>query len=277
MGKKIITDLTAVYLGPPGTNTHLACMNCLGNSTQTLAVESIQEVFEAVEKEKADYGVVPVENSTEGSVNRTLDMFIDSEVKICGEVLMPVSHDLLSKSGDPQDIRKIYSHPQAFEQCRGWLKENFPDTLLSETGSTARAAQMATEDSNSAAIASSFAARLYSLKVISPRIEDYFHNYTRFLVFGRQFMEKTGRDKTSILFSIPHTPGSLFCVLKPFAEKGINLTKIESRPLKNTPWEYIFFLDFEGHATDRPIREAMVEAERNALFIKLLGSYPKSS
>ncbi|MDO9123649.1 MAG: prephenate dehydratase [Deltaproteobacteria bacterium] len=268
---------TVVYLGPPATHTHLACIERFGSSAHALPVESISEVFEAVERKEADYGVVPIENSTEGSVNRTLDMFIESEVKIRGEVFIRISHNLLSRGGNPQNIQKIYSHPHALEQCRHWLKEHFPEIPLFEAMSTAKAAEMAIEDLEAAAVASSFAAELYGLKVIAPGIEDYPYNFTRFLILGCQFCEQTGKDKTSLLFSIPHSPGSLFRVLKPFDEKGINLTKIESRPAKNKPWEYIFFLDFEGHATDAPIHETLDEMEDNVLFMKLLGSYPRNS
>jgi chorismate mutase/prephenate dehydratase len=191
--------------------------------------------------------------------------------------MIQVSHHLLSQSGNPEDIRKIYSHPSALEQCRKWLRKNFPNVEVAETASTAKAAQMAAEDSKGAAIASSLAAHLYRLKVIESQIEDYRHNYTRFLVLGPNIHKRTGRDKTSILFSISHAPGSLYRVLKPFYEKGINLTKIESRPMKDRPWEYIFFLDFEGYTTDFHVREAFAEMKENVLFFKILGSYPQRS
>jgi len=271
------TEMTVAYLGPPATHTHLACFEYFGSSVQTQPKESIQEVFEAVEKRKANYGVVPIENSTEGSVNQTLDRLIDSEVMICGEVMIQVSHHLLSHSGRSEDIRKIASHPSALEQCRKWLRKNFPDVEVSEAASTAKAAQMAAEDPKTAAIASSLAAQLYGLKVVESRIEDYLSNYTRFLVIGLHTNPRTGRDKTSLLFSISHAPGSLYQALKPFSEKGINLTKIESRPMKGKPWEYIFFVDVEGHAADEAIREVMVELEQDARFLKLLGSYPQRS
>jgi chorismate mutase/prephenate dehydratase len=204
-------------------------------------------------------------------------MFIDSEVKICGEVLTRISHDLLSQSGKPEDIEKIYSHPQALGQCRKWLNKNFPHAELAETVSTAKAAQMAAGDPKAAAVASSLASHLYGLKIIESRIEDYLHNYTRFLVLGRKIDEASGRDKTSLLFSISDSPGSLYQVLRPFSEKSINLTKIESRPIKDKPWEYVFFLDFEGHTTDPTIQEAVSELKKNVLFLKFLGSYPRSS
>lgn len=275
--RSLETELTVVYLGPPGTHTHSACFEYFGSSVQTLPKESIQEVFEAVESKNAIYGVVPIENSTEGSVNQTLDMLIESEVMICGEVMIQVSHYLLSQSGNPEDIRKIYSHPSALEQCRKWLRKNLPNVEVAETVSTAKAAQMATEDSKGGAIASSLAAHLYGLKVVESRIEDYLNNYTRFLVLGFQTNKRTGRDKTSILFSISHVPGSLYRVLKIFSEKGINLTKIESRPVKHRRWEYIFFLDFEGHTTDSHVREAVAEMKENVLFFKIIGSYPQNS
>ena len=265
------------YLGPPATYTHLACIERFGSSIDAIPIESIQEVFEAVENGKTNFGVVPVENSTEGAVNRTLDMFIYSDVKICGETLIRISHDLLSQSGRRDDIRKIYSHPQALEQCRQWLRKNFPHVPLAETMSTAKAAEIVTQDPNAAAIASSFAAHLYCLKVIESQIEDYPHNYTRFLILNRQTAERTGKDKTSTLFSISHAPGTLYRVLKPFSEKGINLTKIESRPTKGKPWEYVFFIDFEGHATDTHVTETLDEVKEHVFFVKLLGSYPQDS
>ena len=275
--RSLEVELTVVYLGPPATHTHLAAIERFGNSVHALPTESIEEVFDAVERGSASFGVVPIENSTEGVVNRTLDRFIESEVKICGEILIRISHDLLSRSGSPEKIRKIHSHPQALAQCRQWLRKRFPQVALSETTSTARAAQLAAEDEEAAAISSSLAAHLYGLKVVESRIEDYLHNYTRFLVLGRQMMERTGRDKTSLLFSISHSPGSLYEILKPFSAKAINLTKIESRPIKDKPWEYVFFLDFEGHGADRQVQEALTEMKREVLFFKLLGSYPRSS
>jgi chorismate mutase/prephenate dehydratase len=275
--RSLEVELTVVYLGPPATHTHLAAIERFGTSIHAFPTESIEEVFDAVERGRASFGVVPIENSTEGVVNRTLDRFIESEVKICGEILIRISHDLLSRSGSPEKIRKIYSHPQALAQCRQWLRKRFPQVALSETTSTARAAQLAAEDEEAAAISSSLASQLYGLRVVESRIEDYLHNYTRFLVLGRQMIERTGRDKTSLLFSISHSPGSLYEILKPFSAKAINLTKIESRPIKDKPWEYVFFLDFEGHGADRQVQEALTEMKREVLFFKVLGSYPRSS
>ena len=270
-------ELNVAFFGPPATFSHMACIQHFGSSIQMVSENTIQDVFEAVEKEKADYGVVPIENSTDGPVSQTLDMFIKSEVKICGEIMTRISHDLLSQSGRSGDIQKIYSHPQALAQCREWLRKNFPHVQLEEAGSTAKAAQMAVEDSKTAAVASSLAAHLYGLKVVASQIEDNLNNYTRFLVLGRQGAETTGRDKTSILFSISHAPGTLFRALQIFYEKGINLTKIESRPTKGKPWEYVFFIDFEGHAADSHIAEALTEVKQHVLFVKILGSYPQNS
>ncbi len=269
-------ELTVAFFGPPATFTHMACIHYFGSSVRMVPENTIQDTFEAVEREKADFGVVPIENSTEGPVSQTLDMFIRSEVKICGEIMTKISHDLLSQSGDPGDIRKIYSHPQALGQCREWLRKNFPHVQTEEAGSTAKAAQLATEDPKAAAIASSLAARIYGLKPVASQIEDNPNNYTRFFVLGRQGAERTGRDKTSILFSISHAPGTLYRVLQVFYEKGINLTRIESRPTKGKPWEYVFFIDLEGHAIDPPVAQALDQLKEHALLVKLLGSYPQS-
>ena len=275
--EKIEAELTVAFFGPPATFSHVACIQHFGSSVRMLPENTIQDVFEAVEREKADYGVAPIENSTEGPVSLTLDMFVQSEAKICAEIMTKISHDLLSQSGTAGDIQKIYSHPQALGQCREWLRKNLPHVQLEETGSTAKAAQLAVEDPKAAAIASSLAAALYGLKVVASQIEDHLNNSTRFLVLGRQDAERTGRDKTSVLFVVSHAPGTLFRVLQVFYEKGINLTKIESRPNKGKPWEYIFFIDFEGHATDPHVAQALHEVKGHVLFVKLLGSYPQCS
>jgi len=274
--RSLETELTVVFLGPAGTHTHLACIKHFGTSVRVLPKENIQAIFEAVEGEKADFGVVPIENSTEGSVDQTLDLFIDSRVKICGEILLKVSHDLLSQTGKPEDLQMITSHPQALGQCRQWLGQHYPRLPRVEAVSTAKAAERAAEDRTVGAIATSLAGRLYDLRVIASEIEDHAHNYTRFLVLGRKICGPAGRDKTSVLFLISHVPGSLYGALEAFSRKGVNLTKIESRPIKGTPWEYIFFVDFEGHAQDPPIVEVMTELQKYTLFMKLLGSYPRS-
>jgi chorismate mutase/prephenate dehydratase len=275
--EKMEAELTVAFLGPPATFSHMASIQHFGSPIRMVPENTIQDVFEAVEREKTDYGVVPVENSTEGPVSLTLDGFIQSEAKICAEIMTKVSHDLLSLSGNAGEVQKIYSHPQALSQCREWLRKNFPQAQLEEAGSTAKAAQLAVEDPKAAAIASSLAAHLYGLKVVASQIEDHLNNSTRFLVLGRQGAERTGRDKTSVLFVVSHAPGTLFRVLQVFYEKGINLTKIESRPNKGKPWEYIFFIDFEGHAADPYVARALHEVKKHVLLMKLLGSYPQCS
>ena len=271
------TPATVAYFGPPGTNTHQACNEYFGSSVTAIPQETIQDIFEVVERKRADFGVVPVENSTEGAVNRTLDQLVDTELKICGELSLRISHDLLSESGNPAQVKKIYSHPQALAQCRQWLRKNFPRAELVEVASTARGAQMAAGDPETAAVAGAFASRLYGLRTVESGIEDFAHNYTRFLILGHEFEKPTGKDKTSLLFSIVDSPGSLYEALKPFSEKSINLAKIESRPIKGRPWKYLFFLDLEGHAEDVSIKAAMHELNQKALFMKVLGSYPRSS
>jgi len=275
--EKIEAELTVAYLGPPSTFSHIASIQHFGNSVRMVPENTIQDVFEAVEREESNYGVAPVENSTEGPVSLTLDTFIQSEVKICAEITTKISHDLLSLSGHEGEVEKVYSHPQALSQCRERLRKNFPHAQLEETGSTAKAAQLVVGDPKAAAIASSLAASLYGLKVVASQIEDHPNNATRFLVLGCQGAERTGRDKTSVLFVVSHAPGTLFRVLQVFYEKGINLTKIESRPNKGKPWEYIFFIDFEGHATDPHVAQALHEVKEHVLFVKLLGSYPQSA
>ncbi|MGE5841502.1 MAG: prephenate dehydratase [Deltaproteobacteria bacterium] len=273
--EKIEAGRTVAFLGPPATFSHMACIQHFGNSVRMLPENTIPDVFEAVEREKTDYGVVPVENSTEGPVNLTLDSFIQSEVRICAEIMTSVSHDLLSLGGIAGEVQKIYSHPQALSQCREWLRKTFPYARLEEAASTAKAAQLALEDPGAAAIAGSLAAPLYGLKVVASQIEDYVNNATRFLILGRRQAGRTGRDKTSVLFIVSHAPGTLFRVLQVFYEKGINLTKIESRPNKDKPWEYVFFIDFEGHAADPHVAQALDEVKERVLFVKLLGSYPQ--
>ncbi|MDP2688800.1 MAG: prephenate dehydratase, partial [Deltaproteobacteria bacterium] len=237
----------------------------------------IPDVFDDVEKARADFGVVPIENSTEGIVSHTLDMFVTSNLKICSEVMMEISLALLNKSGDLKDIQRVCSHPNPLAQSKRWLKGNLPDALVIEVSSTARAAQMAAEDPSTAAVASAAAADLYDLKIIENDIEDNADNFTRFLVIGKKTGNRTGRDKTSIMFAIKDAPGALYTMLKPFAKRNINLTKIESRPLKTKAWEYVFFVDLDGHMTDEPLREAVTELEEYCSFLKVLGSYAKST
>jgi chorismate mutase/prephenate dehydratase len=266
--------MKVAFLGPQTTFTHVAAMRQFGLSAQLVPMKSIPAVFEEVERGRAHYGVVPVENSTEGVVNHTLDMFISSDLQVIAEVLLEISHDLLSRSGRLEQIGKVVSHPQALAQCRRWLEENLPDVPLVDVASTAAAAQMAAEDETVAAVASHAAADQYGIQVVKGKIEDNPNNYTRFLVIGKKTPEKSGHDKTSLMFSVKDEPGILYRMLEPFSKRQINLAKIESRPMKQKAWEYIFFLDLEGHVTDPPVADAIEELRSCCHFLKVLGSYP---
>ncbi len=268
--------LKVAYLGPTATFTHLAAKRQFGSSTQYLPENTIRAVFEAVARDNAHYGVVPVENSTEGIVNYTLDMFIDSDLKIVSEIMLKVSHNLLSKTGRRTDIKKIYSYPQATAQCRDWLEENFSGVPIVEELSTAAAARRASKNPSAAAIASELAVSAYKLKFVKKGIEDYKKNYTRFLVIAEALSPKTGKDKTSIMFSIKDRPGALYVILRHFARNKINLTKIESRPSRRKAWEYIFFVDMEGHIENKGVKKAVEEVKKECLYLKILGSYPSA-
>lgn len=262
------------YLGPEGTFTHLAAIKYFGSFVQLEPLESIKNIFEYVEKGISRFGVVPIENSNEGTVTLTLDMFMQYEVKISGEIIIPISHHLLSLTGDKKSIKKIYSHPHARAQCREWLNRSMPTIPIFDVSSTAEAARQASLNEDIAAIASEFAAELYGLKFVAKHIEDYKHNYTRFFVLSKSFPGKTGSDKTSIMFSLQDKPGALYNALKPFKDAGINLTKIESRPAKMRKWEYIFFVDFIGHIEDQKVQETLNEIKKYCIELVHLGSYP---
>jgi chorismate mutase/prephenate dehydratase len=263
------------YLGPRATFTHLASVQKFGASAQYVAMNSIKEVFDEVERGRANFGVVPIENSTEGVVNHTLDMFIDSNLLIYGEVLQEVSHHLLSHNERLQDVKKLYSHPHAIAQCRNWLETNLPNIPVVEVASTARAAELCADDPSAAAIASELAGQLYGLKVLKARIEDNLNNFTRFLVLSQKPPERTGRDKTSVMISVKDKVGALYDLLRPFASHGINMTKIESRPSRRKAWEYLFFVDVEGHVQEDRVKKALEEVKARVLFLKILGSYPQ--
>jgi chorismate mutase/prephenate dehydratase len=265
------------FLGPEATFTHMAAIDLFGRSAEFIPRPTIKDVFLEVEKGKSDYGVVPVENSIEGSVNYTLDLFFESNLKVCAEKYSTISLDLLSKTGNIKDVKVVYSHPQPVGQCRRWLRENLGDINIEECSSTSNAAQKAAEKNDSAAIASSEAARLYNLKVIEKRIEDHSRNTTRFLVIGNDYVKPTGDDKTSIMLSAPHIPGALHKVLEPVAKAGINMLKLESRPAKHENWSYFFFVDLAGHQEDQKVRETIDKMKEICLFLKILGSYPRAT
>lgn len=266
--------LKVAYFGPEGTFTHLAALRHFGHSANYIPVGTIKGIFDTVEGGETDYGLVPIENSNEGVVSSTLDMFMDYDLKISAEVLLEVSHNLLSKSGDRKKVKKIYSHLQPIAQCKAWLESKMPGIPLYEATSTAKAAELASKMPDAAAIASEMAARLYDLRFIDRHIEDRKNNFTRFLVIAKTFPSRTGRDKTSVLCSVKDRPGALYDMLLPFGKAGLNLTKIESRPSKRKAWEYIFFVDMEGHIEDKKVTAALNAVREKCLYLKHLGSYP---
>lgn len=268
--------ITVSYFGPAGSNTHIASILKFGDSSTFVPANTIPDVFSAVERNECHYGVVPVENSTEGIVNHTLDMFLLSDLRICAEIYAPISHNLLSAGTDITQIKRIYSIGQAIAQCRNWLAANMPGVEVLEVSSTAKGAKMCEGYPASAAIASTLAAREYGLNIIAEGIEDNPHNRTRFLVVGYSKPDSCGKDKTSIVFSVPHKAGSLFHSLKVFEDEGINLMMIESRPTKQMPWEYIFFIDCQGHEKDERMQRAIGKLSEMAMFVRVLGSYPET-
>jgi len=267
--------LKIAYLGPEATFTHQAALHHFGQSPQFVEIPSIEGIFKDVEKKRCDYGVVPVENSNEGSVDRTLDMFIETPLKICAEVSLVVSLYLLGTSKSLDAIKEVYSHPQALAQCSQWLAHNLPEIPVHSVSSTAVAAKKAAQNPHVGAIASKVTASIYGLTIIKEKIEDYTLNFTRFWVIGHQSPDKSGHDKTSIMFALKHEAGALYEAIFPFSKYRINMTKIESRPLKDHPWEYIFFADVEGHQTDEHIKRALEEIGTKTSFLKILGSYPR--
>ncbi len=261
------------YMGPKGTFSYQASLKKFGFSEHFLPVASIGDVFSSVENGTAKYGVVPVENSTEGIVSHTLDLFTDFSVKVCGEIYLGITLNLLSHASSPEEIEKVYSHGQPIAQSRRWIKKNMPDASIIEVSSTSKASEMAAEDIKSAAIASEIAAELYNLPILKRKIEDNPNNLTRFLVIGKDDCPATDSDKTSVVFSVKHRVGALYSMLEEFAKEGVNLTKIESRPSKVKPWEYIFYVDLVGHITHPNVKKSVDNIKKEAVFFRFLGSY----
>jgi len=272
--REIQKPKTISYLGPKASYTHIASLNHFKHSGKFIEQPGLFDIFRDVEKNHNHFGVVPVENSIEGAVNHTLDLFTDFDLKICAEHYEPVSHDLLSITGEAEDVKIIYSHPQAIAQCKGWLKKKFPHVEVVETSSTSRAAHMASDNQDVAAIASRKAAHIYKLLPVESKVEDYSGNVTRFLVIGRESSEKTDRDKTSIMFATSHVPGALFKALEPVDKAGLNMLKLESRPTRDQNWSYYFFLDIEGHMKDEKVARTIEKIKAYTLNLKVLGSYP---
>lgn len=268
--------LRIAYLGPEATFTHQAAIKRFGLSLDYLPEERIEDIFLDVENERADFGVVPIENSIEGVVNYTLDMFINVNVYIVSEIILEIKHALMNKSGKAEDVKAIYSHPNALAQCRGWLKRHFPDVPTFETTSTAKAARIVRENTEAAAVASQAASELYRLKLIADGIEDKLNNVTRFLIIGKYISHRSGKDKTSVMFSIKDKVGALYYILKPFYENGVNLTRIQSRPSGKGPWSYVFYIDLLGHIEDGCVKKSIDAIKKETMLLKILGSYPRS-
>jgi chorismate mutase/prephenate dehydratase len=269
-------DLRIAYLGPEATFTHQAARSKFGASVQYAPQGSIGDVFEAVMRGQADYGVVPVENSWEGAVNHTLDMFIEGEAQVCAQVLLRIEHHLLSRVSIDK-VTKVYSHPQAFGQTRNWLRRNLPGVECVEVSSTTRAAECASREEGAAAVAGRLAGELHGLNVLESAIQDSADNTTRFLVIGMRPSPATGNDRTSLLFSVDHQPGALYRALEPFNAEGINIGKIESRPSRRKAWEYCFFLDVDGHASDPALQKVLEELRKRCTQVKILGTFPVPS
>ena len=265
--------ITVGYLGPRATFSHQAAARHFGHAVTLQPERTIGEVFEAVERGRAHYGVVPIENSQEGSVSATLDRFMDSQARICAQIFLPVELNLLGR-GPLEKVRKVYSHPQPFGQCRRWLAEHLPAVECVEVSSTARAAELAAAEDDAAAIAGAMAGEEFDLPVLVPSIQDASSNVTRFFVIGSEAARPSGRDKTSVMFAVKDQPGALAKALEPFEQAGISLTRIESRPSKRQAWEYYFFADLAGHAEDAKVAKALDDLGRVCAFTRVLGSYP---
>ncbi len=268
-------DLKIAYLGPQATFTHQAARARFGASVTYIACQTISDVFQSVQKRETDYGVVPIENSTEGAVTHTLDEFFNTPLKICAEIYLRISHHLMA-TGPLDQVKRLYSNPQVFGQCRRWLLDHLPQVDLVPVSSTARAAEMAVQEPESGALASTLAAELYGLNLLHRDLQDISGNTTRFLVVGPQYGAATGTDKTSVFFTVKHKAGALCAALDVLRRNGLNMTKIESRPSKARPWEYVFFVDLEGHAADAPVAKALDELNEHCALVTILGAYPQA-
>ena len=274
---KKIQGVAVAFQGEIGAYTEEAAIRFFGASTQSRPYESLEEVFRAVESGETHFGVVPIENSLEGSITRAYDLLLDSPLMVCGEINLRIIHCLIASAEARLDtIRKVYSHPQALGQCRGFLKHL--NCELIPTSDTAGSVKMIKEQGlpDSAAIASARAAEIYGMKIITQEIEDNPNNFTRFFILSREDSPPTGNDKTSIVYSVKHKPGAVYESLKEFASRNINLTKLESRPTRQKPWEYNFYLEFTGHRQDKEARDALKKLGETSVFVKVLGSYPKA-
>jgi chorismate mutase/prephenate dehydratase len=268
--------LRIAYLGPAGTFSHAALEKHFGVLTDATPEGSIDEVFRAVESGRADYAVVPVENSTEGAVGRTLDLMLSTPLRVCGEIELRIHQNLLSREAGLDPIERVYSHTQSFAQCQEWLLRHLPRATRLEMPSNAEAARLAASEAGSAAIAGENAAVIYGLEVLVPHIEDEANNTTRFWILGAQDVAPSGLDKTSLVLSAPNRPGAVYALLAPFAANGVSMSRLESRPARAGIWEYVFFVDVEGHQRDPGVSRALEELRQATAYVKVLGSYPQA-
>lgn len=268
--------VTVAYLGPAGTFSEQAVYQQFGHAVEAMPCASIDEVFRAAEAGTADFGVVPVENSTEGAINRTLDLLLQTTLLISGELSLPVHHSLMTKSGSMDNVKRICAHSQALAQCQAWLNQHYPNVERQAVASNGEAARIASDDSTVAAIAGEIAGQRYNLQVVKAHIQDDPHNRTRFAVIGCLQTAPSGKDQTSLVLSVPNKPGAVYNLLAPLARHSVSMTRFESRPARMGTWEYYFYVDVEGHAADDKVAKALVELKENAAFFKLLGSYPFS-
>jgi chorismate mutase/prephenate dehydratase len=269
--------MSVAYLGPNGTFSEEAALKRFGSAITTVACDSIDDVFRTVESDAASYGVVPVENSSEGAVGRTMDLLLQTPLTICGEIQLPVHQFLMAQQTGLAHIGKIYSHPQSLAQCHHWLKTNLPhlpSSALINTASNADAARQAATDPQAAAIAGKRAAELFELAICAENIEDDSKNTTRFLVIGKQMVDVSGKDKTSLIMSTNNRYGAIYKLLEPLAQHGVSMSRLESRPSRAGLWQYVFFVDIEGHQQDDNVARALAELRDKAAFLKILGSYP---
>jgi chorismate mutase / prephenate dehydratase len=268
--------MEVAFLGPEGTFTQQAAFKHFGHGVKTVPVATINEIFNVVERGECQFGVVPVENSTEGVINYTLDSFLTSSLLICGEVEIKVHQNLMGLAENLDEIKEVFSHQQSLAQCRQWLDKHLPHVKYTEVSSNAEAARLASLNPKAVAIAGLAAAEIYNLTIIEKNIEDEANNTTRFIIIGQQTSSPTGNDKTSLIMSTGNQPGALYKMLEPFARFGIGLAKIESRPSRQGLWEYIFFIDIDGHSEDKVIAQALELVKDSVNMLKLLGSYPKA-
>jgi len=267
--------LKIAYFGLPGSWTHQAARSKFGASVAYISQPNIAGVFDEVERGRSDYGVVPIENSTEGAVNHTLDVFMDSQLQICAQIHLKIENNLMANC-TRNAIKRIYSHPRVFGQYRDYITRHFPNAELMEVSSTTQAAEMAAQEKGTAALGGRLAAEIYGLKIIEESVQSHANNTTRFLVIGQAGCPPTGNDKTSLMLTVKNQPGTLFSVIEPFRQLGINVNKIERRPSKHKAWEYVFFVDIEGHCEDKNVKEALADLARFCSQVKTLGSYPAS-